>query len=243
MAIKDGDADARITHTLTAVVLDQRALKPQQTYQIQLAVVEPPRLPLSFLNKTSTAFPKSCCCCSAGPTTLSAYVSRNNVRAGEPIDLILTADNSLCRKNIRYMEVQFMKNLFMQNASGKVTLRKRRMSRVRVRGVRAKQYDQISVQLQALAEESTAIGTIVANYYTVKTKAVVQGQYCTCCSYVYPKVETEVNVQSAPIVPQYQRMVIPPGWDPLVMPVNTFRGDNVFYYQRNPKLLAMNRAY
>jgi hypothetical protein len=139
------------------------------------------------------------------------------------------------------MEIQFIKNMFMQTNNGSVKLRKKRMNRVRARGVRARQYDQIQVQMQGQAEQSTAIGTIVANYYTVRVRAVLDGQGCGCCGYREPVVESEVNVQAPPIIQNYDKMVAPPGWDPLVMPNTAFAGDNTFYYQRNPKLVAMNR--
>lgn len=94
----------------------------------------------------------------------------------------------MCSQNVRYIEVQLIKNVFMQHNNGAVRLKKKRMSRVRVKGVRSRHYEKQNVQVMALAEESTAIGTIVANYYTVEAKAVMQGQTCSCCSYVHPKV-------------------------------------------------------
>jgi hypothetical protein len=94
----------------------------------------------------------------------------------------------------------------------------------------------------APVESSTAIGTIVANYYTVKIQSNVSGCIC-CCGHNHPTLEKEVYIQAAnPTYEDKPKMNPPAGWNPIVAPKLVFNTGAKFNYERNPKLVAMNRA-
>jgi hypothetical protein len=90
---------------------------------------------------------------------------------------------------------------------------------------------------------STAIGTIVANYYTVETMSMMEGCYC-CCGENHPLVQSHVYVESPnPEVSVKPQIQPPMGWNPMVAPKKVFDMPINYGYQRNPNLQAMNRAY
>jgi len=78
----------------------------------------------------------------------------------------------------------------------------------------------IDVRVPMVAN-STAIGSIVANYYNIETKSSVDG--CYCCGDNEPFVAAQIYVESpnpeVVIKPQIQP---PQGWNPIVEPKKVF---------------------
>lgn len=90
---------------------------------------------------------------------------------------------------------------------------------------------------------STAIGSIVANYYIVRTKAKVSGCIC-CCGKNHPSDKRHVFIEArTPEVNEKKAMTPPVGWNPIVAPKVVYSGENRFNYVVNPHLKVMNRGY
>lgn len=72
-------------------------------------------------------------------------------------------------------------------------------------------------------EASTAIGSIVANYYIIKTTAKVSG--CICCGDNHPTDERHVFIEArTPTANEKKVMTPPPGWNPIVSPKVVYSG-------------------
>lgn len=223
--------------------MDYNNEKKRVDYTYNLTVLEPPRIAQQNSVARDSANPQVCCCVDQGRTEIEVRFRNEAVRTDTPLQLDVKVNNRACKQPIKHVEVELYKHLFVQDNFGSHRDWATSKSLMKTRPVPAGGEDTIEVELLPPVASSTAVGTIVANYYTVRVEGNVAGCIC-CCGHNYPLLEKEVYIQSAnPSYEDKPKMAPPAGWNPLVAPKLVFNNGAKFSYERNPNLVAMNRPF
>lgn len=112
---------------------------------------------------------------------------------------------------------------------------------IRTRSVKAGQVDVIQVAMPTPVHSSTAIGTILANFYTLEATGKVSG-LIWCCGHNHPFIQKEIYIEQAnPDCDKKQKMTPPVGWNPIVAPATVITNSKQFNFKQNPFIRAMNR--
>lgn len=239
--IEGGDTDFRIYFPLQAYLLDYNNPKEKQDYSYNITVVEPPRIAENNAVLEHSSNPKVCCCVDQGSSAISVRYRNTAVKGGTPIQFDVKVDNKLCKSRIKHVECELEKHLFVEANDGTTRDWSTSKSIMKTRPVEAGGEAVMELEMLAAVPSSTAIGSIVANYYTLRTEAVVEGCIC-CCGDNHPTVEKQIFIEAANPLPEEKKKMEPPlGWNPLVAPIVVYNGSNNFNYQRNPNLAVMNR--
>lgn len=199
---------------------------------------------LQSLQGTKTTNPQVCCCFDQGTTTLSVGYEKNLAMSGDVVNLNISVDNSNCKKAIKTVKVDLNKHLFVESNGGASRNWKTNLTRSTTPPVMAggRNNLQLAVQIPNIVNP-TAVGSIVANYFTIDVMSEVEGCIC-CCGDNEPIVEGHIVVNtSTPEIMLKPTMTPPPGWSPTVAPLVVYNSTKPFNYQHNPKLRNIrNRA-
>jgi len=115
------------------------------------------------------------------------------VKASTPIQIDVKIDNRKCKRGTKHVECKLKKHIFVQANSGDRKDWSSSKSVMKARPVEAGLEGTMELEMLAAVPNSTAIGSIVANYYVLRAKAVVDGCLC-CCGDNHPVVERPIFI-------------------------------------------------
>lgn len=164
--------------------------------------------------------------------------------SGDVVNLNVNVDNSNCKKALKTISVSLNKHLFVESNGGASRNWKTNLTTASTPPVAAggRNNAQLSVQIPQIVNP-TAIGSIVANYFTIDVVGDVEGCIC-CCGDNHPMVQGHIIINtSTPEIMKKPAMNPPMGWSPTVAPLVVYNSSKPFNYQHNPKLRGIrNRA-
>lgn len=193
--LENKDENFTILYPLQAYLIDYNDDKKKPDYTYNIAVVEPPRTAQIDLVLNSTANPKVCCCSDQGTTTMSLKFRNTAVKGGTPIQVDAYIDNTRCRQPIQAVELSLNNHLFVDDDSGNHRNWGSTKIEMKSRSVPAGGTDTIQLEMLAAVPSSTAIGSIVANYYMLKIRSKVGGCIC-CCGSNHPEIEKHIFIEA-----------------------------------------------
>lgn len=136
------------------------------------------------------------------------------------------------------MNIALVQNIFVASNSGAVRTFKKPLHVVRSDGCNALSVNSYDLSLDipiGIIMDSTAIGTIVGNYYTVELTALTGGWF----SSNEPFVNCPLFIISQdPLLPKYMEPY-EPGMDTVYSPMQVFQPPQ-FFFKQNTQLPIMN---
>lgn len=233
----------QLTYPIRAFLIDYNNNKKSHAYAYNVTILEPPRSTPAAILGTKVTTPNICCCCAQGTVKMDVQLSRNSCRSGDAVPLTVHVDNRQCKKKIENVAVRVVENNFVQSNAGTNRLWKQVLSEQHLPMVREGGEENYNCDVRIpIVTASTAIGTIVALYYTIETTGTLEG--CYCCGdnhpYVISPIFVETTTPAVSVKPQIQP---PAGWNPMVGPKKAFEIPINYAYMKNPNLHAMNRLY
>mgnify|MGYP000872290408 CR=1 FL=1 len=240
----------KIYYPVTAFMIDYQNPNSKPEFKVCATVIEPPRFP----NQTNVRLknignPKTCCCCDQGTSAIDVLYDTTTVKSGQPVRLTINVDNRQCKQNVKNVEVTLVQNKFVQSDYGV----KRHYSvdkyLQKAAGVAAGYEGLVHAELDTSSvQDSAALGTIVANWYTVRAQAVVAGciccPCCACCGNNYPTVEKDVYIDASSQLahgpPQFSA---PLDWSPAPTERIVYRPQTPPVFQPNLGLPLINPHY
>lgn len=194
--------------------------------------------------------PRSCFCCGRGRTKIQVQVSstirrvnsENVIYVGETITINLAIDNSQNPTQITDVLVDLVQNLFVTANCGATRTFKRVKKAIKSDGVQSNGTNAYALPIVIQPEDieaPSAIGTIVANYYTLEVTARVPG--FGLCNLDEPYVSSPIYIMSSAQQPLYPPTQPPPG-NFTFMKLQQFHSPP-FVFRQNRKLTVMNYEY
>jgi len=145
---------------------------------LPVEIREPFRANISSLEGDMEATPRSWFCCGRGRTKIHVHVSKNVVYVGETLDVVVTVDNSQNGGTIKDVLFDLVQNLFVTANCGATRTFKRVRKSMKSDGTQGNSKNSYTLSFTIEPgdiEAPTAIGTIVANFYTLEVTARVPG--------------------------------------------------------------------
>ena len=220
--------------------MDYTGKKSPQIFSYCLSILEPPRNAMEPMSGFKSTNPQVCCCVDQGTTSLSVQYDKNMAQPGDVVNLQISVDNSACKKGVEAVRVNLVKHLFAESNGGharnwKTSVTTSQTARIPSGG---RQQFQMAVQIPPISNP-TAIGHIVANYYTLDVLSDVEG--CFCCGDNIPEVEGHLMITTPnPEIMKKEQMTPPPGWNPTASPVILYGESKPYGYIHNSRLHAIS---
>lgn len=105
---------------------------------------------------------------------------KNIAMPGETVNLKINVDNSRCKKEISSVNMFLQRHLFMESNGGTHRNRTAPLNTTSTPSIAAGSRDEIQMAMTIPPIlNPTAIGNIVANYFTIDVQSNVSG--CICC--------------------------------------------------------------
>ena len=231
-----------ISYPLQVRLVDYKSKNEPQIYEYNLTVLEPPRVRLHSLSASKTVNPR-CCCSDLGVTTLSVDYEKNVIQSGDTLNLNIAVDNSRCETDFKKVNIKLFSHLFAESNSGVARTWTTELSAASTQSVPAGKQNNMPLSLQIpTIVNPTAIGTILANYYTVDVNGELAG--CGCCGDDDPNITAHIIITTpTPQIIKKPEVIAPAGFNPMVAPLVVCASSKPFVYTPNPKLQTIgNRA-
>lgn len=230
--------------TYLALSMDPNLFRPECNCIVN--VTELPRFFPVNSSFSSVVEPKSCGCISQGSTRMDVNFPTNMANAGDMLNVTIVNDNTQCKRDVMKTKMELIATAFLQSDVG---IQKELRSVVNQQIVGGKVHAGTASTIAASLDvpknlaNSTAIGTIVAYYYTLEISNELKS---SCGSTKYgPAIKHHIYLKATkPIIDNRSKEeTLPPDWAPIAASKRIFLEPSVVAVPVNPAIGATNRPY